>query len=490
MAAVLAMGSRASLAAGVSLRALGWVGVATIVHGCRGSSRRGSRRGWPAHAPRRLVAAVAVGVVGLLAAAVVVPPIESGDVWSYAMYGRIVAVHHASPYRHLPDEYPRDPFLARMDTVYHHTPSRYGPVFSAVAGGVVRVARGSPLATRVLFQGLAALAALACAVLAWRRTSSVVAVAVVGLNPFTVLAVANGGHNDVLVGLAVLAAVALAERRPALAGAVLGAAALVKATALLALPGMAAWLLLRRGRAVAARCAGAGALLVVAGSAAAGGAATLTPLRQARLEVSKASVWHLLHRALLLRHLHHGHGVGAAQLWAGRDVSAAAGLLVAAAAAVFFLSARRDPDAGRAATAPLLAYLLLGAYVLPWYAAWVLPAVVFAGRRRLATFVVALAGLFQLAELPGPRGAAPPLWLHRLQSGALYGAVPLVEATAALALLVAATAGLRSRAAAGAGPSAVEQAVLGQRSDAVSGRAEALGQEGQGTQGRAPRARV
>src|SRR5437879_1619669 len=361
IATVLALGTRASLAAGLALRTLGWVGLVLIVHGC----------GWRAHAPRRLAAAVAAGVVGLLAAAVVVPPIESGDVWSYAMYGRIVAVHHASPYRHLPDEYPSDPFLARMDAVYHHTPSRYGPLFAAVA---------------------------------------------------------DGGHSDGLVGLALLGAVLVADRRPALAGSLLGAAVLVKATAVLALAGLAAWLLHRRRRAVAARCAGAGALVVLVGSAVAGGSATLTPLRQARLEVSKASVWHWLHRA------------------AGGEISAVAGAVALVAGALLVLRALREREPAGAGTAPLVAYLLVGAYVLPWYVFWVLPALIATGLRRLAVFFVALAALFQLAELPGPRHAAEPVWLHRLQNGALYGAVPVVEAGATLVLLIASGAGLRGRA--------------------------------------------
>src|SRR5437660_9059984 len=114
-----------------------------------------------ARRPALRLRAVVIAIAVVLGVGVTMAPQRSGDVWSYAMYGRIVAVHHASPYRHLPDEYPRDPFLARMDAVYHHTPSRYGPLFSAAAGGVAAAAHGNPLATRLLFQGLAALAALA-----------------------------------------------------------------------------------------------------------------------------------------------------------------------------------------------------------------------------------------------------------------------------------------------------------------------------------------
>ncbi|HMC53196.1 MAG TPA: hypothetical protein VKI64_10585, partial [Acidimicrobiales bacterium] len=132
--------------------------------------------------------------------------------------------------------------------------------------------------------------------------------------------------------------------------------------------------------------------------------------------------------------------------------------------AVLLVPRLRDRDAAGATAAPLLAYLLLGANVLPWYAVWVLPALLATARRRLGLVVVALAAVFQLAELPGGRAAGPagaPLpvapWLHRLQSGTLYVAVPVMEATAALVLLVlAVTAPWGTRPAAvgapGAGP--------------------------------------
>ena len=49
-----------------------------------------------------------VGVV--LVAAVAIWPQSSNDVWSYTMYGRMVSVHAASPYQHVPADFPTDPF--------------------------------------------------------------------------------------------------------------------------------------------------------------------------------------------------------------------------------------------------------------------------------------------------------------------------------------------------------------------------------------------
>jgi hypothetical protein len=64
-----------------------------------------------ARRPTLTLRAVVVAVAVVIGVAVTTVPRQSGDLWSYAMYGRIVAVHHASPYRHVPDEYPSDPML-------------------------------------------------------------------------------------------------------------------------------------------------------------------------------------------------------------------------------------------------------------------------------------------------------------------------------------------------------------------------------------------
>ena len=56
-----------------------------------------------ARQPALKLRAVVFAIAFVLGVAVTMAPQRSGDVWSYAMYGRIVAVHHASPYRHVPD---------------------------------------------------------------------------------------------------------------------------------------------------------------------------------------------------------------------------------------------------------------------------------------------------------------------------------------------------------------------------------------------------
>src|ERR1041384_7655942 len=77
--------------------------------------------------------AAVIACAALIAFAVAMPPRSSRDLWAYAMYGRIVSAHHASPYTHLPLAYPHDAYLARMHPAFRNTRSVYGPAFTAVS---------------------------------------------------------------------------------------------------------------------------------------------------------------------------------------------------------------------------------------------------------------------------------------------------------------------------------------------------------------------
>jgi hypothetical protein len=155
----------------------------------------------------------AVAAIGVLVAlAVVQPPVASHDVWSYLSYGRMVSVHHASPYTHVPADFPHDPFFHLVGHTWRHTPSMYGPAFAAVAGAAAWFSGSSVLVGRLCFQLLSAGALGAILLLVWRRTRHPGALLAVGLNPVLVLFTVHEGHNDVLLGLAILGAVLLAER--------------------------------------------------------------------------------------------------------------------------------------------------------------------------------------------------------------------------------------------------------------------------------------
>ena len=320
----------------------------------------------------------------LLVVAVAVPPVGH-DMWSYAMYGRIVSAHHASPYTHVPADYPKDPLLSLVG--WRHTPSVYGPAFVAVAAAGTSVTGGSELANRLFFQGIEALALAATMVLVWRRTRDPAALAFVGLNP-ALLAVVTDGHNDMLVGLAILAgALLVTDERPQAAGAVLATGALVKVVALLPLAALLVWAWRKWGFTKALGMgAVAGACLAVAYTVA-GGTAALDPvLTAAGTRTSRSSIWGLLDLADGQR--------GTLSL-----------TLVAALVAVVILLSIRTASAAWLAGAVMLAFLFAAQYVLPWYVAWGLPVLGLVWRSRLAFLAAVQAALLALAYVP-VRGTA------------------------------------------------------------------------------------
>ena len=149
----------------------------------------------------------------------------------------------------------------------------YGPLWTWLsAAGTATVARTSFLAARVYFQTLAAIAAALCLWLIWRRTRSPAAVAFLGVNPVIVISIVNGGHNDALVGLGVLAGVLLLiAERPAWAAIVFGLAVLVKISALLPIAAVCLWVWRRNGLRSAAKLGGVIVACVLVGFAVSGG---------------------------------------------------------------------------------------------------------------------------------------------------------------------------------------------------------------------------
>src|SRR5205807_4582608 len=237
----------------------------------------------------RKAVVVASGVLMLVA--VVTPPTSSKDIWAHVMYGRIVSVHHASPYVHVPAEYPSDPTLTRMATASLHPRSVYGPAFTAVSAAGTALAGDSPLAQRLFFQVLSALAVMAALLLLARRGADPGTLAFIGLNP-VVVAIVAGGHDDLLIGVAILAAVVAARKGwAARAGVLLGVAALIKLPALLALVAVVAWIAVRFGWRAAARGALVASATIGVGYWLAGGSQALAPVRAASSDHSKASLW-------------------------------------------------------------------------------------------------------------------------------------------------------------------------------------------------------
>ncbi len=318
----------------------------------------------------------------LMALAVSLPPRGSKDIWSYVMYGRMVSDHGSSPYAHVPNDFPHDPFLRQVGPGWRDTSSVYGPVFIAISAAGSQIAGDSPIASRLFQQLLAAGAATAALALVWRHSRSPAALALLGINPILIGSIANGGHNDALVGLGVLAATLLTIRQRVIAaGLVLAFTALVKVTALLVVPALVIWTGFHFGRRAALRLMLATAGLVAAGYALAGPGA-VSALGANRALLSRASLWQLAPPGL-------ASGLGISRSgW----LSLLSMISFAAIGIVVLMAAwwqRHDLDPTTSVTLALGSYLVLAVYVLPWYVAWMLPVACLIRRQIMRVFVAA-----------------------------------------------------------------------------------------------------
>jgi alpha-1,6-mannosyltransferase len=292
-------------------------------------------------------------------------------------------VYHASPYLHAPSAYPHDPFLQLIGSGWRGTRSVYGPLFTAVSTVLTKLAGTSVLRARLAFQGLSLAAVIAALAIVWHQTQSMRAVAFVGLHPAVIIAIVNGGHNDALVGLAVLgAAVLLARRRATAAGVVVALGLLVKASTVFGLVGLAIWVLARdRHRAV--RFMLATGVTTAIGYAFTGTAAIRSVAGGAG-RTSRASLWSVVSH------------------FDPRVVGTAAALTVAVFAIVGAFRYRNVRLPWLPIGIAFAAYLFAGAYVLPWYAAWALPALALTRRSTVAVVVggqtTLLVALYELSR--------------------------------------------------------------------------------------------
>ena len=168
----------------------------------------------------RLAPVIAVAVL-IQVAPLAGPVLLSTDAYTYWAYGRIGAVYGESPYDVAPAAFPDDPAYAVMGEDWRETTSVYGPGFTLLSEGHAAVVGDSRSAAAWLYRGLATASMLALVALAARLgRRPALAAAFVGWNPLLAVHFAGGGHNDALMMVLVLGALALsAARRPNLAGA-------------------------------------------------------------------------------------------------------------------------------------------------------------------------------------------------------------------------------------------------------------------------------
>src|SRR3954453_8576707 len=322
--------------------------------------------------------AAVVAVVGLHLAFALTPPVGSTDIFNYVAYARMGVLHGLSPYAHTPAAIISDPAFRWVTWPDWRSP--YGPLYTLASYVTAPLGLGAALWA---FKAMAAAAALGCLALVWdcaRRLGRdpVPPLLLVGLNPGWVVWGVGGGHNDFLMALPMLGALALWLRGRQTAAIVMAVVAVgVKAPAAL-LVALMVGAARERGRALAA-AAGATAGLGVVSLVAFGSLESLTSFRrQGDMHTNRS----------ILGQVALQFDPQATPQWRGPATVAVVVALALALWAVW-----RGGDLIRAAAWTMAVVVAALLWEFPWYVVWVVPLAALARDRRLDLVVVVFTGV-------------------------------------------------------------------------------------------------
>jgi len=304
------------------------------------------------------------------------PPLISQDVFGYLAFARMGALHGLDPYTHFPSEVPTDPSFRFVGWPFLHSP--YGPLFTLASYATAPMGLAAGL---WVFKGVAvasSLAAIAVIARTARRMgqSAGWAAAFVGLNPVLLALGVGGAHNDTLILLVLAIALALtagASPRFRAAAATMVVGVGVKVTAGLVLPFLVFAPARARERVAVAASAGLSLLAVALVGLVGFGVHAfgfLTGVGEQQQLVSTYSIPAETARLV---------GLSGTPIW-WRHLFLAAFVLVLLYA---LWRTARGADWRVAAGWSTLALLLSTAWLVPWYAIWLLPLAAVSGDRRL-----------------------------------------------------------------------------------------------------------
>ncbi len=155
----------------------------------------------------------------------VVAPLFSRDVFSYAAQGDMMA-RHINPYAYGPYTLGNGPFVNPVDPLWMNTPAPYGPLFLMIAGWFTSITGYNALMTVVLLRllsvvgvGMIAYCIPKLAQSYGRDPGPAFTLAV--LNPLVLLALIGGAHNDAIMAGFLVAGITAAKRHHPIAGIVL-----------------------------------------------------------------------------------------------------------------------------------------------------------------------------------------------------------------------------------------------------------------------------
>ena len=189
---------------------------------------------WRLHATTINLRWVAGGAIGLSLLAVLIPPLFSTDVFSYAMFGRLAGVYDLNPYLSTANNAARaDPLMPYL--YWRNIASPYGPGWSLVSWVIAHGASATPFVLVVRFKLIALCAVLVNGALIhhlvrvrWPKQASWAYLAF-AWNPLVLIDGIVVGHNDILILLLVLISAELVLRtRPVWAMVGLAASVLIK----------------------------------------------------------------------------------------------------------------------------------------------------------------------------------------------------------------------------------------------------------------------
>jgi len=325
-------------------------------------------------------------ILALVAGFAIAPVLLSHDVYSYVDYARLGVRHGLDPYVHPPLAAPNDPAYAEV--TWTEATSAYGPLFTLATYPLAWLPVGLAVA---LLKAVAALSVLGVAILtariaAWRGIDPLRAAAFVALNPLVLVHVVGGAHNDgLMMLLAMLAVAATLSARELVGGAAFAAAIATKLSAAFVAP-FALVGTRSKGRLAAGFLVTA--LAIAAGAYLAFGWDWLRGFGLAGENQSRTSHMSIPITAARLT----GLGAGGVRL--------AAAVLFAALVIYLLAWTARGNDWVRAAAWTAFALLIATAWLLPWYLIWPLPLVAISRDRPLQLLTLALTAYQLGARIP------------------------------------------------------------------------------------------
>ncbi|HEY1521531.1 MAG TPA: polyprenol phosphomannose-dependent alpha 1,6 mannosyltransferase MptB [Solirubrobacteraceae bacterium] len=341
--------------------------------------------------PRAVLGCIAaVSAVLLLA-----PPMLSTDIFSYQFYGKMGAQFGFNPYTAGPHALMLDRMYPLIGEKWFNTPTVYGPLFTAISYVLAPL---SIAASALAYKAIAAIASLGTVALVWksaqlRGINPVKAAALVGLNPLTVIFGVGGGHNDLLMLVALMGGVyLLLLNRERLSGSMIVVATAIKVSAILPLlfavvsgdrrrDGK-----FRTGVLIGALIAGIALLVLSFGLFGTG----VLHLPGALKTVQSQGDWHSVPGLALAL----GFPTASAVL------SLALGVVFAVILAWLLFQVWRDRLDWIAGAAWMTAALLVTtSSLLPWYVAWLTPLVALVADRRLWRFALWATGFILVLQL-------------------------------------------------------------------------------------------